>query len=104
MIMYFLRELGAKVVGVPSGQAPNAPMEITPFVLPRSRLEGGISNSAQVFLPEAPRADTFPVDFPLTLKLAAKYRFERNAAAHYAVDLLTSGALKPRPSSPPGRK
>lgn len=52
---FYLWKMGATVVGVPSRQAPNTYMEVTPFRLPRTGLEGSISNSMQVFLPPADR-------------------------------------------------
>ena len=48
---YYLWKMGATVVGVPCRQAPNTYMEVTPFRLPRTGLEGSISNTMQVFLP-----------------------------------------------------
>lgn len=52
---FYLWKMGATVVGVPSRQAPNTYMEVTPFRLPRTGLEGSISNSMQVFLPPGDR-------------------------------------------------
>lgn len=52
---YYLWKMGATVVGVPSRQAPNTYMEVTPFRLPRTGLEGSISNTMQVFLPPKDR-------------------------------------------------
>jgi hypothetical protein len=103
--MYYLRELGATVVGVPSSQAPNTPMEMTEFVLPESGLRGSISNSAQIFLPDEPGAQVLAPDFPLSYELLAKYRFEENAAAHYAFDLLLAGKIAARAGRPrPARR
>ena len=94
--MFYLRAFGARVVGVPSSQAPNTPMEMTPFTLPGSRLSGSISNSAQIFLPGEPRAKLLAPDFPLTYEVLQRYRFEEDAAVHYAVDLISAGKIAPR--------
>lgn len=49
---YFLSQMGAKLVGVPSGQAPNTFMEATQFTLPNSGLNCNASNSTQIIFPE----------------------------------------------------
>jgi hypothetical protein len=82
-----LKEMGAELVGVPSAQAPNAFMEVTPFTLAHSKLRGSIASSAQIFLPDAPSATVFPVDFPLTWEIAKKYDFDDDASVRYALDL-----------------
>lgn len=41
---FYLAKMGAEVVGVPSGQAPNTFMEVTPFKLPYTGLTGSISS------------------------------------------------------------
>jgi hypothetical protein len=83
--LLYLRALGATVVGVPPGQAPNAFMETTPFTLPESRLEGTISNSAQVCLPDDPGATELLPDVPLTYEQARALDFEEDAVVHLAV-------------------
>ncbi len=50
--MYRLWHLGAKIVGVPSSQAGNAFVDVTPFQLPNSRLSGSIARTAQIFFPD----------------------------------------------------
>ncbi len=87
----FLKEMGAEIVGVPPGQSPNAFMEVTPFRLSRSMLEGSISNSAQVFSPEAPTASVYPVDHPLTWQTAARFDFDEDAAVWFAMSLAQAG-------------
>lgn len=49
---YMLWKMGATLVGVPSGQAPNTFMEVTPFKLPHSGIECSVSNSVQRFFPD----------------------------------------------------
>ena len=91
--MFYLHELGARVVGVPSAQSPNAFMEETDFRLPESGLGGSISNSMQLFLPGDPHATVFHPDFEIDRSISAKYDFDRNAAVRYALDLLAKGII-----------
>jgi len=89
--LYYLHELGATVVGVPPGQSPNAPMETTPFRLPRSGIQGTIANSMQVFLPDRPDARVWEPDFEVTYAVLRRYGFDEHAAVRYALDLLATG-------------
>jgi hypothetical protein len=91
--MMYLRNMGAKVVGVPSGQSPNAFMELTEFTLPESKLRGSISNSAQVFKPEDPKARVTMPDFPVTVDIYQRYGFDTEAPLRYALDLLAERKL-----------
>ncbi len=70
---FYLWKMGATVVGVPSAQAPNTFMEVTPFKLPYTGLTGSISNSAQVFLP----GDDY-----------RRYGFDHHAELLYLMDYL----------------
>jgi hypothetical protein len=64
---YMLWKMGAKVVGVPSGQASNTFMEITRFKLPNTGLECSVSNSLQSCFPtDHPMAKTFTPDIQLS--------------------------------------
>ena len=56
---YMLWKMGAKVVGVTYGQAPNTLMEVTQFMLPNTGLECSASNSLQ---------SCFPTDHPMAGK------------------------------------
>ncbi len=77
---FFLRRMGAKVVGLPSGQAPNTYMEQTLFTLPRTGVEGQISNCLQLFLPaDDPRAKTFTPDIVFTPEEYASCGWDDNA-------------------------
>ncbi len=100
--MYYLRAMGATVVGVTSSQSPNTFMEATPFVLSESGLRGSISNSAQIFTPNNPQARVLPPDFALTYDVARTYDFAEDAALRYAVDLIRQGKIPPRAAD--GRK
>lgn len=91
--MVYLRAMGARVVGVPSGQSPNAFMQQTPFTLPHSRLRGSISSSAQIFLPEDPRARVLGVDFPVTIDVFRRYGLDEETTLRYALDLIDLGKL-----------
>jgi hypothetical protein len=85
-----MKELGAELVGVPPMQSPNAFMEVTPFTLSRSRLEGSISSQEQMYLPETPSARVMPLDHPLTWEVAAKYGFDDDATLEYALSLASA--------------
>jgi hypothetical protein len=47
-----------------------------------------LSNSEQVFLPEAPTANIYPVDHPLTWEIAKAFKFDEDAAVWYGLSLL----------------
>lgn len=77
---FMLWKMGATVVGIPSGQAPNTFMEQTLFKLPYTGVEGSISNSMQIFLPgKDKRAKTFWPDMMLTYDEYKKYGFDKQA-------------------------
>lgn len=84
---FMLWKMGATVVGVPSGQAPNTFMEQTLFKLPYTGVEGSISNSMQVFLPgKDKRAKTFWPDLMPTHEEYAKYGFDKQAEILFLLD------------------
>ena len=86
---FYLWKMGALVVGVPSSQAPNTFMETTPFRLPRTGIEGSISNSAQYFLPPADlRAKIFYPDWIPDYKDYVRYDFSTDTEIRYLVDRL----------------
>lgn len=77
---FYLNHMGATVVGLPSGQAPNTYMEQTPFRLPRTGITGQISNSLQLFLPsDDPRAKEFTPDIVFTPEEYASCGWDHNA-------------------------
>ncbi len=92
-MMFYLRQLGAKVVGVPPMQSPNAYMEMTEFTLPESGIRGSISNSAQFMLPDNPTADTYHPDMEVTYDIYRKYDFSDDAALRYALEAIAQGKL-----------
>ncbi len=91
--LYYLHHMGAKSVGVPPRQSPNAFMEVTEFTLPESKLRGSIANTLQLLMPEDPKADTFPVTHPLTYQVFLRYGLDSETALRYALDLAADGKL-----------
>ena len=77
---FFLNRMGATVVGLPSGQAPNTYMEQTLFRLTRTGIEGQISNCLQTFLPaDDPRAKEFTPDIVFSPEEYASCGWDANA-------------------------
>lgn len=84
---YFLWKMGATIVGVPSGQAPNTFMEQTLFKLPYTGLNGSISNTMQQFLPgKDRRAKIFWPDWMPTREDYQKYNFDQQSEILYLLD------------------
>ena len=87
--MFYLWKMGATVVGTPCKQAPNTYMEVTPFELPRTKLNGSISNSLQVFLPvDDPRAEQFTPDLMPTYEDYKRYNFDSNTELLFLLDYI----------------
>ena len=85
---YMLWKMGAKVVGVPSGQAPNTFMEVTRFKLPNTGLECSASNSLQSCFPkDHAKAKIFTPDFQLTYKDYQKYNFSKDAELLFTIHI-----------------
>jgi len=77
---FMLWKMGATVVGIPSGQAPNTFMEVTPFYLPNSGLDCSVSNAFQQFLPaNHPCAKTLWPSIMPTYEDYRKYGFNPDA-------------------------
>lgn len=77
---HYLRQLGAKVIGVASSQAPNTFMETTPFKLTHTGLTGSISNSIQNMLPaNHPEARQMKPDVELTTEAFHHFGNDANA-------------------------
>ena len=86
---FFLWKMGAKIVGLPSKQAPNTYMEQTPFELPRTKLKGSISNSLQLFLPkDDPNAKQLTPDLMPTYEDYKRYDFDFNAELLFLLDYI----------------
>lgn len=91
---FYLWKMGATIVGVPSGQAPNTYMEQTLFRLPHTGMEGSISNSIQICLPAKDRrAKTLYPDKMPTYQDYKKYNFDVHTEILY---------LLPTPRAPKG--
>lgn len=93
--MYYLTEIGkATVIGVPSSQAGNAFMEVTPFELPNTKIKGSISNSAQIMFPaNEEKGNVFMPDFAMTWKDFTKYEYDENAELFFCLDLIKEGKI-----------
>ncbi len=88
---FYLWKMGAIIVGVPSSQAPNTYMEVTPFELPYTKVKGSISNSVQYFLPVADkRAKIFWPDMMPEYKDYKKYNFDQDAELLWLLDRINN--------------
>ena len=86
---FFLWKMGATIVGVTCTQAPNTYMEMTPFELPRTKLQGSLSNTLQLFLPvNDPRAKEFTPDLMPTYEDYKRYNFDDNTIPMYLMDII----------------
>ncbi len=84
---FYLWKMGATLVGVPSSQAPNTYMEMTPFTLPYTGLSGSISNALQVFLPgNDPRAKTFYPEIMPQYEDYLRYQFSSHTEVVWLID------------------
>ncbi len=93
--VYRLWHLGAKTVGVPSAQAANAFVDVTPFQLPHSRLEGSIARTAQILFPDGgDQGRALMPEFPMAWRDFERYDFDQHSELRYAVDLITSGSMR----------
>jgi len=84
---YRVWHLGAKIVGVPSAQAGNAFVDVTPFELPHSKLSGSIARTEQVLFP-GDEGRVLEPDFPMTWRDFAEYEFDEHAEVRFALDLI----------------
>jgi hypothetical protein len=89
---YRVWHLGAKMVGVPSSQAGNAFVDVTPFELPHSRLSGSIARTAQTLFPEDESLGrVLEPDFPMSWQDFATYGFDEHAEVRFALDQIGRG-------------
>lgn len=87
---FYLWKMGATVIGVPCSQSPNAFMEMTPFRLEHTGIDGSISNSVQYFLPPSDkRARVFYPDWIPGYSDYQKYGFDKESEIRYLLDKLT---------------
>lgn len=76
---FYLWKMGATLVGVPSSQAPNTFMEVTPFKLPYTSLVASSSNTIQQFFPaNSPYAEILKPDIEITSKDYYKFKLDAN--------------------------
>lgn len=87
---YFLKKLGrTTLVGVAPRQAGNAYMESTMITLPKTKLQGSISNAKQVLFDEnSESAKILRPDYEMTWDDFEKYGFDVNAEVLKAIELI----------------
>jgi hypothetical protein len=90
---FILHEMGAKLVGVPPAQSPNAFMEATEFILPESGIKGYISNGMQMYVPSDPRVNVLHPDFETSFAVFNKYGGDEDTSLRLALELLTAGKI-----------
>lgn len=84
---FYLSKLGATLVGVPSSQAPNTFMEVTPFSLPCTGLKASVSNTMQRFYPDdSPNAKVLKADVEVTAADYARNGLDANTPVKMALD------------------
>lgn len=87
---FYLWKMGATLVGVPSSLSTNTYMEGTPYQLPLTGINGGLSNSLQVFLPtEDPRANILYPELMPSYADYRKYNFDKHTEILYLLDTLS---------------
>lgn len=85
---FYLGKMGATLVGVPSSQAPNTFMEVTPFKLPYTRLMASSSNTMQQFFPsDSPYAKILKTDIAITSQDYYKYNLDANTPILTVLDI-----------------
>jgi hypothetical protein len=88
-LMFNLWHMGARIVGVPPGQAGNAFMDSTSIQLPNSGIGGGIAHSAMVLFPDdLKRGITFLPDEAMTCADFANHGSNSNAEISFALKLV----------------
>lgn len=88
---FYLWKMGATLIGVPSGQAPNTFMEVTPFQLPYTKLMASASNLMQKFFPiNSPYAKTLKPDIAVTTQDYHKYNLDTNTPILKILDICRS--------------
>lgn len=85
---FYLEKMGATLVGVPSSQAPNTFMEVTPFKLPYTGLVASSSNTMQQFFPtDSPYARILITDIAMTSTDYYKYNLDANTPILTVLDI-----------------
>lgn len=85
---FYLWKMGAHLVGVPTSQAPNTFMEVTPFQLPYTNLAASASNTMQQFFPpDSPYAKIFKPDIEISSKDYSNHNLDANTPILTILDL-----------------
>jgi hypothetical protein len=88
-LMADLYQLGAEIVGVPSGQAGNSCGDIRSFELNNSKIQGNVSTKSFVAFPDDPETGVLlRPQYPLTYEKFRAYDFDENAALRYTLALI----------------
>ena len=86
--------MGAKVVGTPSGQAPNNFGDVIMFNLKHSGINGFVSFKQNITFPnDNKRGNCFVPDFMLTEKIYRDSGFDPNVEIKMAINLLNNQEL-----------
>ena len=86
---FYLWKMGATLVGVPSSQAPNTFMEVTPFQLPYTNLVASSSNTMQQFFPtNSPYAQILKPDIEITSQDYHNYNLDANTPILRVLEIL----------------
>lgn len=87
-LMYRLRRLGAKIVGVPPAQSANTFVDTTPFELQNTKLRGTLSRTA-VIIPDMPEVNgAFIPEYPLKWEDFQKYKFNQHSEVLFILNLI----------------
>ncbi|HUT81067.1 MAG TPA: S41 family peptidase [Candidatus Bathyarchaeia archaeon] len=93
-LMLNLKHIGAKIVGVASGQSGNSFGNIRIFELKESKIKGKIATRFFIAFPEKPMTHlTLEPDFKLTYELFSNYNYDENAILLYTLDLIKGGKI-----------
>jgi len=83
------KKAGAKVVGTPSGQAPNTFSDQSPYTLKNSGITLYLTCKKSFSFPELPAGvDVMIPDYPLTYRKLKEYQFDPNGEVILALEIL----------------
>jgi len=88
-VMYYLKQAGAEIVGIPSAQAGNCFGDIIGFELPNSGLKYQVSRKYFELFPDDPdRGRVLMPDHLMTYDVMSSYNFDPASLLWFALDLL----------------
>jgi len=88
-IMYYLKQAGAEIVGIPSAQAGNCFGDIIEFTLPHSGLQYHVSRKYFELFPNDPeKGIVLRPDHLMTYDVMSSYNFDPASLLRFALDLL----------------